>query len=145
MKLPPDVVSAASPYVRHDIAIVPMNMTEQQARGMKLYLDNCEFCHAADGTGANWIGSFLEPRPRDFTSPDFNLIKTPGPLRELIKGGVENSSMPPWRSILTDAETDDIITYMQAAFSADQVPGYQFCWAGLSCRNCVGCRSRTFC
>jgi len=94
-------------------------MTESQARGMQLYLDNCEFCHAADGTGANWIGSFLEPRPRDLTSPDFNLINTPGPLRELIKGGIENSSMPAWRSVLTDAEIDDIILYMQAAFAAN--------------------------
>jgi len=116
---PADFVSAASPYARHDIAVIPDNMTESQARGMQLYLDNCEFCHAADGTGANWIGSFLEPRPRDLTSPDFNLINTPGPLRELIKGGIENSSMPAWRSVLTDAEIDDIILYMQAAFAAN--------------------------
>lgn len=116
---PADFVSAASPYARHDISPMVPDMTEQHVRGMQLYLDNCEFCHAADGTGANWIGSFLEPRPQDFTSPDFKLLTTPGPLRELIKGGIRNSSMPAWRSVLTDAEIDDIIQYMQVAFAAE--------------------------
>ena len=85
---------------------------------MALYLENCEFCHAADGTGKNWIGSFLEPRPRDFTSSEFRLLQAPSALRELIKGGLEGTSMPAWRHVLSDDQIDDIIAYMDVAFGA---------------------------
>jgi len=116
---PADFVSAASPYARHDVPVEPANMTPQQARGMKLYLDNCEFCHAADGTGSNWIGSFMDPRPRNFNAADFFLLNAPESLRELVKAGIKDSSMPAWRSVLSDDEIDDIIRYMQAAFAVD--------------------------
>jgi cytochrome c oxidase cbb3-type subunit 3 len=115
---PPDFVSGASPYAMHDIPTTLDNMSQQQSRGMRLYQDNCAFCHAADGTGRNWIGSFLEPRPRDFTAADFTLLTTPLALRELIKGGIPASSMPAWRAVLADRQIDDIIAYMQAAFAA---------------------------
>ncbi len=69
---PLDVVSGASPYARHEIVTTPDKMTEQEARGLDLYQVNCAFCHAPDGTGQNWIGSFLKPRPRDFTAEDFS-------------------------------------------------------------------------
>jgi len=114
----PDFVSGASPYAMHDVPTTPDNMSQQQSRGMLLYQDNCAFCHAADGTGKNWIGSFLEPRPRDFTAAEFALLTTPLALRELIKGGIPASSMPAWRAVLADRQIDDIIAYMQAAFAA---------------------------
>ena len=113
---PLDVVSAASPYARHDIPVVPENMTEQQSLGMRLYQDNCAFCHAPDGTAKNWIGSFLEPRPRDFTAPDFALHKVPDAFREVVKQGIPDSSMPAWRHVLTDEEIDAIVSYISLAF-----------------------------
>jgi cytochrome c oxidase cbb3-type subunit 3 len=48
---PLDAVSGASPYARHEIPTVPESMTDEEARGMRLYQDNCAFCHAPDGTG----------------------------------------------------------------------------------------------
>ena len=113
---PLDVVSAASPYARHEIPVVPENMTQQQSHGMRLYQDNCAFCHAPDGTGKNWIGSFLEPRPRDLTSPEFTLHAAPTAFRELVKQGIPNTSMPAWRHVLTDEEIDAIIAYVELAF-----------------------------
>jgi len=113
---PEEIVSGASPYAIHDIPVVPERMSEQQSRGMRLYQDNCAFCHAADGTGRNWIGSFLEPRPRNFTDSGFALMATPVALRELIKGGIPGTSMPAWKAVLSDDEIDEIIAYMQAAF-----------------------------
>jgi len=113
---PQDVVSGASPYAIHDIPVTPESVSEQQSRGMRLYQDNCAFCHAADGTGRNWIGSFLQPRPRDFTDSGFALMATPLALREQIKGGIPGTSMPAWKAVLSDDEIDEIIAYMQAAF-----------------------------
>jgi cytochrome c oxidase cbb3-type subunit 3 len=114
---PLDIVSAASPYARHDVPVVPKNMTDQQRQGMQLYQDNCAFCHAPDGTAQNWIGSFLEPRPRDFTSRDFALHEAPEAFREVVKHGIPNSSMPAWRHVLTDEEIDAIVSYIAAAFA----------------------------
>lgn len=115
----PDFVSSASPYAKHDVPVIPDSMTTSEKNGLSHYLQNCAFCHAADGTGKNWIGSFLDPRPRDFTAPDFTLFDTPDALRERIRLGVENSSMPAWRSVLTNTQIDDLIRYMQAAFTVD--------------------------
>ena len=113
---PLDVVSGASPYARHEVPVVPENMSEQQQRGMQLYQDNCAFCHAPDGTGKNWIGSFLEPKPRDFTDPGFALHDTPDAFREIVKTGLPNTSMPAWRHVLSDAEIDSIVAYIRVAF-----------------------------
>lgn len=113
---PLDMVSTASPYARHEIPVVPENMTKQQSRGMRLYQDNCAFCHAPDGTAKNWIGSFLEPRPRDFTSADFTLHEAPRAFRELVKHGIPNTSMPAWRHVLSDEEIDAIVSYIGLAF-----------------------------
>jgi len=113
---PLDVVSGASPYAKHDVPVVPVNMTARQARGMELYQENCAFCHAPDGTAKNWIGSFLEPRPRDFTSPDFTLHEAPEAFREVVRNGIPNTSMPAWRHVLTDEEIDAIVMYIALAF-----------------------------
>ena len=113
---PLDIVSAASPYARHEVPVIPDAMTAEQSRGMLLYQANCAFCHAPDGTAKNWIGSFLEPRPRDFTSADFSLHKAPEAFREIVKHGIPNSSMPAWRHVLSDEEIDAIVSYIALAF-----------------------------
>ena len=113
---PLDAISGASPYARHDVPTIPGAMTALEKRGLDLYQINCAFCHAPDGTGQNWIGSFLEPRPRDFTASDFALIDAPVALREIIKSGIPDSSMPAWRHVLNDDDIDAIIAYMKRAF-----------------------------
>ena len=113
---PLDAVSGASPYARHEIPTVPEVMTDEEARGMQLYQDNCAFCHAPDGTGQNWIGSFLEPKPRDFTSRDFTLGQAPDAFRERVRQGIPNTAMPAWRHVLSDEEIDAIIAYVWVAF-----------------------------
>ena len=115
---PLDVVSGASPYARHEIPVVPASMTQQESHGMRLYQDNCAFCHAPDGTGQNWIGSFLEPKPRDFTALDFTLHDAPDAFREIVKTGIPNSSMPAWRHVLSDDEIDAIVAYIHLAFGS---------------------------
>ena len=115
---PLDSVSGASPYARHEIPVVPANMTEQQSRGMRLYQDNCAFCHAPDGTGQNWIGSFLEPKPRDFTAADFTLREAPDAFREIVKTGIPNTSMPAWEHVLSEEEIDAIVAYIRLAFGS---------------------------
>jgi cytochrome c oxidase cbb3-type subunit 3 len=115
-----DLVSGASPYSVHDIAPDPTGLSEPALAGRPLYAENCAFCHAADGTGRNWIGSFLEPRPRDFTDPSFGLIHDSEALRQRILVGIPGTSMPAWRNVLDDDEITRIIAYLQQAFTARQ-------------------------
>ena len=115
-----DVVSGASPYAVHDIAPDPSGLSDVALAGRALYEENCAFCHASDGTGRNWIGSFLEPRPRDFTDPEFRLIQDEAALEQRILVGIPGTSMPAWRNVLDDAEVDAIIAYLQQAFPATE-------------------------
>ncbi len=114
---PIDLVSAASPYALHDRPTKPTNLSATALQGMGLFQENCAFCHAADGTGKNWIGSFLEPRPRDFTDSEFRKIGERDQLASTIRDGLAGRSMPAWRDVLSDEEIDIIIDYMQEAFA----------------------------
>jgi len=111
-----DGITSASVHALHDIAPTLDNMTANVVQGKILYETNCAFCHAADGTGKNWIGSFLSPRPRDFTNHTFMQSTNRNILKSRILGGIPGTSMPAWREVLTDEEVDDIISYVSAGF-----------------------------
>jgi cytochrome c oxidase cbb3-type subunit 3 len=87
---------------------------EQQ--GEALFQANCSFCHAADGTARNWIGSFMEPHPRDLTSPAAMSGMTQDRLRTVIHEGLPGTSMPAWKSVLSDPEIEAVIAYVGRAF-----------------------------
>ena len=111
-----DATSSATPYRLHDVPPPLRHPTAGQRRGEKLFQDNCAFCHAADGTGKNWIGAFLEPHPRDLTNPQFRAAMSEPRYREVILKGVPGTSMPAWSSVLSAAQIDDLISYIEVAF-----------------------------
>ena len=111
-----DAISSASIYARHDIAPSVDNLTSDALKGKTLWQHNCAFCHAADGTGENWIGSFLEPKPRNLTGAGFMEGITRASLLERIKNGINNTSMPAWKNVLSDSEIGQIISYIDEAF-----------------------------
>lgn len=111
-----DAISSASVYAKHDIDPDPGKLSDRTRQGKKLWRQNCAFCHAADGTGENWIGSFLEPRPRNLTDEGFMQYMTRDVLLERIRNGLKNTSMPAWKSVLSDTEIRQIISYIDQAF-----------------------------
>ncbi len=123
-----DAVSSASIYALHDVSPQISDLSEDELKGQALWLQNCAFCHAADGTGQNWIGSFLEPPPRDLTKADFMRGMTRDMLRQRIEDGLPNTSMPAWRHVLSGQQIEHIIRYISRAFhpveNADSV-GFQ--------------------
>jgi len=121
-KLRPDTTSGATPYAQHDTAPVFSDLTAQQRRGEALFQANCAFCHAADGTGKNWIGSFLQPHPRNLTDATGMSAMTRQHVRQVIRNGVKGSTMSAWKSVLTDEQIDSIIAYIQRAFSPLATP-----------------------
>ena len=111
-----DAMASASPYLLHDIPPQVTGMTPLEHQGQRLWQDNCAFCHAADGTGKNWIGSFLEPHPRNLRDPLFMDTMTRTRLSATIREGLSGTSMPAWKSVLSDKEITAIIAYVAKAF-----------------------------
>lgn len=112
-----DLISGASPYAQHDIPPDASGLSPLALAGRPLYQDNCAFCHAADGTGRNWIGSFLEPRPRDFTDPAFRLREDVNAMQQRILHGIPGTSMPAWKDVLGAGDIDAIVAYIRESFS----------------------------
>lgn len=112
----PDSISGASPYARHETPPVLQNPTAQEKEGEALFQKNCAFCHAPDGTGKNWIGSFLEPHPRNLTDPDNMREMTADRLREVIREGLPGTTMSAWKSVLSVSQIDSIVVYINKAF-----------------------------
>lgn len=111
-----DATTSASPYALHDIPPGLPDLDPLARRGESLFQENCAFCHGGDGTGKNWIGSFLEPHPRDLTDPLAMRGMTAARLRRTIEEGLPGTSMPAWRSVFSDGEIDAVIRYVDRAF-----------------------------
>ena len=110
-----DAVSGASAYAIHDVVPRIAQLSATQKRGESLYAINCAFCHAADGTGKNWIGRFMEPPARDLTM--FSAATMPPPrLVSTIRDGLTGTSMPAWSDVLRGDEIDAIADYVVRAF-----------------------------
>lgn len=112
-----DATSGATPYAVHDKAPVLKSPTPKVLRGEQLFQKNCAFCHAADGTGKNWIGSFLEPHPRDLTGERVATL-TDAQLTDVVRNGIPGTTMSAWRSVLSEEEIAAIVAYVRAAFVA---------------------------
>ncbi len=112
----PDAVSSATPYSIHDKVPEVEGLTLQQQQGELLYQANCEFCHAADGTGKNWIGSFIEPNARDLTDPQAMAGMTTERLVQVIQDGLPGTTMSAWRNVLKPHEIEAVAAYVMRVF-----------------------------
>jgi len=111
-----DAITSASPYLLHDVIPQIEGLSRLEQTGEHLYQKNCAFCHAADGTGKNWIGSFMQPHPRDLTDARFMNAMTRARLKHTIREGLPDTSMPAWGGVLDEAQIDAIVAYVSRAF-----------------------------
>lgn len=112
-----DAESGASPYAVHDQAPNVSSLTALEQQGQVLFQQNCVFCHAADGTGHNWIGSFLDAHPRDLTGRRVASLTTKQ-LVEVVSRGIKNTTMPAWDTVLTVEQIRAVVAYVQRVFAA---------------------------
>ena len=109
---PPDALSSASVYAKHEVVPKVAGLSQREKRGEKLFQANCSFCHGGDGTGKNWIGQFMEPKARDLTQ--YTLQSMPAArLQQVIREGLPGTSMPAWQSVLKPAEIEAVGAYVQ--------------------------------
>lgn len=106
------------PFGLHDRPPVLADASDSVRRGEALYQANCAFCHAADGTGRNWIGAFLVPAPPDFSRDAGAPLVSARELHALVRRGVPGTSMPAWEAVLSDTEIRAVVAYLTAAFPA---------------------------
>jgi cytochrome c oxidase cbb3-type subunit 3 len=111
-----DATTSASPYALHDRPPRLRGLSKSERRGERLYQANCAFCHAADGTGKNWIGAFLEPHPRNLRDAEFMTRITRQHFVEVVREGLPNTSMPAWKSVLDHGQIESIADYVSRAF-----------------------------
>lgn len=109
-----DSNTGASPYARHDAKPALDADDPRVVHGEQLYQANCAFCHAADGTGKNWIGSFLQPHPRDLTASALHQRLSEAQLRDVIAQGLPGTTMPAWRGVLSDDEIAAVAVYVRS-------------------------------
>lgn len=111
-----DGFTGASVYQQHDTLNPLKDGTAQQLAGQQLFQDNCAFCHARDGSGKNWIGSFLAQPPRNLTDGKFMASIDTVALKAMIENGKLNTSMPAWKNVLSPAQINAIVAYIDRAF-----------------------------
>jgi cytochrome c oxidase cbb3-type subunit 3 len=111
-----DAITGATPFAQHDVPPRIEGMNGEEKHGAALFVKNCAFCHGADGTGKNWIGSFLEPHPRNLTDPVAMAGMTRGRLTSVIREGLPGTSMPAWKSVLSETEIAAVAAYVNKAF-----------------------------
>jgi cytochrome c oxidase cbb3-type subunit 3 len=112
---PPDVMSSASVYAKHEVLPKVANLSPHEKRGESLFQANCAFCHGADGTGKNWIGQFMEPKARDLTQYDARSMPA-ARLHDVIRDGLPGTSMPAWKSVLPPRDIEAVSRYVQRVF-----------------------------
>jgi cytochrome c oxidase cbb3-type subunit 3 len=110
---PWDAETSATPYQRHDVAPDVSGEPAAVQAGQQVFLDNCAFCHGADGTGKNWIGSFLDPPAADLTGLRI-ASWPPDRLRQAILAGVPGGTMPAWRGLLDERQLSNLLAYLNS-------------------------------
>jgi len=73
--------------------------------GIRIYAENCEYCHGPSGEGMGGMGGMGELRAWD------QLMKTDEDLFAIIRDG--KTVMPGYDGLLTSEEILDVISYMR--------------------------------
>lgn len=68
-----------------------------------------------DKRRSNWIGTFLQPHPRDLTKSNSKRKKKDN-LIYIIENGLSVTTMPAWKNVLSKAEIKLIAVYINEAF-----------------------------
>ena len=111
-----DGVTGASTYQKHDTFALLETASLQVKQGEALFRDNCAFCHGMDGSGENWIGSFMQKKPQNLQDAVFMKSVNKEVIKQMIKQGKVNTSMPAWQSVLNEQQIDAIVSYISEAF-----------------------------
>lgn len=84
------------------------------AKGRVVYETRCAPCHGSDGRGDGPAAAAITPPPRNFRDPAFWNGRTPHQLEATVKDGRPGTLMAPFKDVLSQAEIDDVVAYLQS-------------------------------
>jgi mono/diheme cytochrome c family protein len=76
----------------------------------------CARCHGENGAGDGPVSLYLDPSPRDLTKASFMNSKPIDRFVSSIRDGVPGTSMPPWKSVLNEERTQEVLDYILDTF-----------------------------
>jgi len=82
--------------------------------GKAVYEIRCAPCHGSGGGGDGPAAAALEPKPRNFHDPAFWRGRTRTSLRLTVEQGRPGTMMSPFKGVLTDAEIDGVVRYVES-------------------------------
>ncbi len=109
-RVPPDqleqVRAVTNPYPSTD---------ETREQGKVLFKKACVACHGPEGKGDGPVAkqSKMDPRPRNFTNPEFQRLRSDGELFWVLKHGSHNTEMMRMDFFFTDEELWKLIIHIR--------------------------------
>ncbi len=112
-------------YVKSEGHVMELRSKEpfEIRNGKIIYIEHCAPCHGVTGKGnGNYYASGLEPRPRNFTDPEFMKQVQDDYLFDVITKGTAAFGMspfcPPWGETLGEEEKiKNIISFLRTLVS----------------------------
>ena len=83
------------------------------ARGQSVFDLRCAPCHGTGGGGDGPAAVAITPKPRNFRDAEFWKGRTGPQLRLVVRQGKPGTLMPPFEGVLSEAEIDDVVAYME--------------------------------
>ena len=96
--------------------INPIPATEEtRAQGKEIFKIACAGCHGPEGKGDGSVAkrSKADPKPRDFTNPEFQRLRTDGELFWVLKNGSHNTEMMRMDFFFYDKDLWKLILYIR--------------------------------
>jgi mono/diheme cytochrome c family protein len=96
--------------------VVTVSVSVNELAGTKaVYSALCSSCHGSDGQGDGPAAGALKPSPVNFH------VRQPSNERAftVIHDGIAGSSMPAWRTVLTDDQIKFLIRYVQQFYDKE--------------------------
>jgi mono/diheme cytochrome c family protein len=106
-------------YLTHPVSVnneqanpIPPN-SQSVAAGKAVFDLHCVPCHGQSGKGDGPLGLVLNPRPADLSLHAIPGVHTDAQLFEWITNGFPGSSMPAWKSILSDTDRWNLVNFIR--------------------------------
>lgn len=109
-RVPPDQLEQARAVTN------PYPSTEEtRNQGKELFKKACVACHGSEGKGDGPVArqTQMDPRPRNFTNPEFQRLRSDGELFWVLKHGSHNTEMMRMDFFFTDEELWKLILYIR--------------------------------
>ncbi|HSO13594.1 MAG TPA: c-type cytochrome [Anaerolineales bacterium] len=84
---------------------------DASADGEKIYQTNCTTCHGPQGHGDGPVGEALDPKPMNLA--ELQTVASDDYLFWRINEGRPGTSMPPWKSILTEEQIWQVVAFIR--------------------------------